>query len=199
MEHLKLFEKFNSYYRQIMSANDSVTELQNLINENGIFVLYDFIKNGGDIEMKNEDEETLMVLCSYNGYPYIIKELIKLGANVNVIDDINTTPLIYAASNGYNDIVKMLIKAGANINYIDGDNETALINTIITGFNYRSARILLDAGADVTIYDKSGKTFYDYLEEEKNHYRTHIEKLINDYPIQYNNYLKIKKTREFNL
>jgi ankyrin repeat protein len=53
--------------------------------------------------------------------------------------------------------VKVLLEAGANVNAVDRDGSTPLLNAIRSE-KVESARLLLDAGADVTARTRAGES-----------------------------------------
>jgi ankyrin repeat protein len=109
-----------------------------------------------------------------------VEELIDHGMNVNFILENGSTPLIVAASQGDYAIVDRLLKHGARIDAQDNQGMTALmaaigaksekssmgdprdpkhfrdLDTLIT------VRKLVEAGANQSLSDKSGKTAHDY-------------------------------------
>jgi ankyrin repeat protein len=72
------------------------------------------------------------------------------------------------------ELVTMLLEAGAEINYALSDGGTVLHQAAEIG-DYELMRVLLDAGADKCVKNKSGKTPYDIAHE--NH-KSSIEKLL---------------------
>jgi ankyrin repeat protein len=107
----------------------------------------------------------------------MVKELIARGADVNVRSATkiwerqNTaeprekwmplgsqTPLMFAAREGCAACVPLLVKAGAQVDAKDIDDElTPLIMSLING-KYDAAAALIEAGADVNLSDRLGRT-----------------------------------------
>lgn len=104
-----------------------------------------------------------------------VKLLISLNADVNIgRKSKNDIPLIQACraklSNtprikNYEEIVKLLIEAGADLNYQAYGGRTALIKAAIRN-QPRIVFLLLINGADTTLKDQLGKTFFDYAKEK---------------------------------
>lgn len=70
--------------------------------------------------------------------------------------------MIAAAHLGHFEVVETLIKAGAPLDHINNLGWTALIEAVVLGdggpAHVKSARALIDAGADISIPDRQGVT-----------------------------------------
>lgn len=80
------------------------------------------LRNGFDIDVKNETDETFLDMCCYNHYIESTRYLLKCGADVHSHSDPYDTseytvytPIMIACSNGYFDIAELLLKYNANI------------------------------------------------------------------------------------
>jgi len=67
-----------------------------------------------DINAKNNEGETPLIVASICGFNEISVLLIDSGADVNEKDNDEHSALHYASEKGYNEIVEQLIMAGAN-------------------------------------------------------------------------------------
>jgi len=117
---------------------------------------------GADVDTRDSEGSTLLMLASHAGNLPMVKLLIEAGAAVNAGDERGWTPLMKAAYNadldrGFADVAQALIDAGANVELpisygirplmlAAGYGETAVVET------------LLKAGADVTARNEGGLT-----------------------------------------
>jgi hypothetical protein len=80
----------------------------------------------------------------------------------NITSPYKGTALIAAAHLGHAEVVRMLIKAGAPLNHVNNLGWTALIEAVVLGDGGKRhiavLKALVDAGADVNLADRSGKT-----------------------------------------
>ena len=117
------------------------------------------LKEGADVNAKNSDGYTALILASSNGRTEIVKMLLEKGADVNATDKYVYTALELASRNGHTEIVAMLLDNGADVNAKNVYGYTALI----WGSRNKHTEIvamLLDKkyGADVNATDDDGDT-----------------------------------------
>lgn len=67
-----------------------------------------------DINIKNNEGETPLIVASICGFNDLTALLIEKGANVNEKDNDEHSAMHYASEKGYNEIVEQLIMAGAD-------------------------------------------------------------------------------------
>jgi ankyrin repeat protein len=107
--------------------------------------------------------------------PKILEILINNGANVNEADENGFTLVHYLARD--NGLLDLIIKAGAGIECLDQDGQTPLIISCASGRSHsqyhtyperskklaHTALVLLEAGANASALDKSGKNALHHL------------------------------------
>ena len=118
MKYIKLFENFESYdpYElMIIPPNKKAEMIVREINkdEPNLNLVSDLIVLGANLEWKDEDGVTPLLVAIRWDKVEIARMLIEAQADVNVQDKFNRTPLREATWNGQVEIVKMLIGAGA--------------------------------------------------------------------------------------
>lgn len=106
-------------------------------------------KKAADLESQDKENNTPLIMASYNGYLKIVETLVEMGANVNCISEGIYVTAVYAAVEGQHlEVVRYLIKHGANVNIARYDNATCLHAAVASGQD-QIVKLLLDSGANV--------------------------------------------------
>lgn len=122
--------------------------------------VYDILSTtpGVQIEKPNRLDETALMYLSLLGETQRAQALIAAGAQVNRL---GWTPLHYAASKGRNETLQMLIGQGAIVNAPGPDGTTPLMMAALYG-SEGAARLLLENGADATMFNLKHQTAADW-------------------------------------
>ena len=80
------------------------------------------IDAGADVNIPDQDGQTVLMLALQQMNAKAVKILIRSGADV-------TTPLIHAAKRGYLNVMKLLLESGANVNFADETGTTTVMMT----------------------------------------------------------------------
>jgi len=188
MKYLKTFEQNNK-------------TLIDYVLDNNIKKVKELIKSGVDVNMRDADDYTALILASDKDNDKdnieISKFLIDSGADINAKARDGYTALILATLNQHIKIAKFLIDSGADINMKTNKNNTALMFAANATFkidNVGLCKMLIDAGADWNIKnDVDGQDFLYFL-----NYRDK-DMIINLYPDKYKNYLIKKEAEKYNI
>ena len=78
----------------------------------------DIEKKDIEIDFKNKEGYTPLMIASYKGNTDMVKLLLEYNASVDITNNYNYTALIYACIYGNLDVVKILLKHKANIKLI---------------------------------------------------------------------------------
>ncbi len=76
-----------------------------------------FLQAGMDVNVKNGDGQTALMLAAYSGHTDTVKLLLKHGAFINVVDKFGDSALSWAAAENHTDIVTLLKKAEIDKSY----------------------------------------------------------------------------------
>ncbi|XP_060130804.1 fibronectin type 3 and ankyrin repeat domains protein 1 isoform X4 [Zootoca vivipara] len=117
------------------------------------------VENGADVNRKNASgKDSLMIAC-YAGHLDIAKYLRSQGASWLSRDLGGCTAMHWAADGGHVDVIEWMIKDGCQVDPKDTGLEwTPLMRLCAITGKADVATTLLDAGADVNVKDKDGKT-----------------------------------------
>lgn len=114
------------------------------------------LENGADINKKDKNGLTpLLVACKWN-YLKSIKILLEHGANVNLMNVNRETPLFYACVKNHPDVVKILMDYGADYTISNPSGFTPLTYSCIT-VNVDCVRKLLESGVNPDLPDINGR------------------------------------------
>lgn len=113
---------------------------------------------GADTKIRNQYNETAIMLASYHGQTEIVKQLYLHGA---AIDHAGWNPLLYAATNGHYETIRFLLSMGADINAA-ADNGTTALMMAVRGHHPKTVRLLLEKGANPDIQNDAGDTALDW-------------------------------------
>ena len=92
-----------------------------------------FIKNGVNVEIKNSNGRTALMLASRGGHTEVVKLLLDAGADIEAKGKDGMTALILASCHGYPEIVKLLLERGANVKIRNIFGYTSLRSASING------------------------------------------------------------------
>jgi len=99
-----LVDSRGSTWNALMTAADS----------EGLEMLELLLKEGANLEAKNNSGDTALMEIAKRSHPVSVKFLINNGANVNARGPLGHTALIYAAYNGMVENIRLLLAAGAD-------------------------------------------------------------------------------------
>jgi len=127
-------------------------------------------KAGADMNLLDNDLYDVVTIAAVADDPEMLSAALKAGNRADLTTSIyDGTALIAAAHLGHDEVVRRLIKAGAPLDHINNLHWTALIESVVLGDggkrHVETARALVEAGADITIGDRSGVTPLQHAEK----------------------------------
>ncbi|AKK11616.1 ankyrin repeat domain-containing protein [Corynebacterium uterequi] len=103
-----------------MSEQSLPEDVQDLVTRlfamarNGDAVLVDYVRQGVDPNLKNQDGNTFVMLAAYSGHAGLVRELAEVGADVNLLNERGQSPLAGAIFKKEDEVVHALLAAGAD-------------------------------------------------------------------------------------
>ncbi|XP_036683690.1 fibronectin type 3 and ankyrin repeat domains protein 1 isoform X2 [Balaenoptera musculus] len=117
------------------------------------------VSNGTDVNLQNGSGKDSLMLACYAGHLDVVKYLRRHGASWDTRDLGGCTALHWAADGGHCNVIEWMIKDGCEVDTTDaGSGWTPLMRVSAVSGNQKVASLLIDAGADVNMKDKDGKT-----------------------------------------
>ncbi len=118
------------------------------------------ISNGADVNAKDADGTTPVMIASMDGCPETLQVLINSGADINAADAAGRTPLILA-------VLPAAKKAEISLAHVSPAAASQVKPLVVQSMGLypnvkETVKILLKAGADINAKDNAGKTARDY-------------------------------------
>ncbi|KAG6353438.1 hypothetical protein INS49_005619 [Diaporthe citri] len=115
------------------------------------------VSSGANINGRNEEGKTSLVLAIENQQPMMVTKLLQLGASKDVSDSAKKLPpLFWAASTGDIPMAKLLIQHGCNPNHKNLYGSSYFLEIVDKG-DLGMVELLLDHGAEVNTTDRYGR------------------------------------------
>jgi hypothetical protein len=112
---------------------------------------------GADVDAKNNQGDTPLMLATKSGKIDTAKLLIEKGANLEAKNNVGETALIAACTAGHADIAQLLVEKGAATDARDDGGATPLMYAGLGG-NAAIVDLLLAKGANINAADDKGET-----------------------------------------
>ena len=142
-----------------ITGDDGNTCLHNVVTyECSNDALQALIDHGANVNATNHKNQTALMIACLKGTVDVLHILLKAGADPNIIDIYSNTCIHDVVTLRYGDeVLQTIINHGADVEATNKENETALMLACYDG-NVAAVSILLNAGAEPSITDKSGHT-----------------------------------------
>jgi ankyrin repeat protein len=121
------------------------------------------VKAGANPNALEYDRYDIVTIAAVADDVATLKVALEIGCSAsNTTSRYDGTALIAAAHLGHDEVVRTLIRAGAPLDHVNNLGWTALIESIVLGDGGRrhtaTLKALVDAGADVNLADRDGRT-----------------------------------------
>ncbi|CAH0028115.1 unnamed protein product [Clonostachys rhizophaga] len=132
--------------------------LHSAVSAKDLNLVQQLVEKGADINLKDENQLTALMLASHHGYVEIILYLIDQGADINTCSsETKVTALLIAVKAGWRNVVRLLVEKGADVSAADHSGWTVL--HFACERNYLTlARFLIAHGADPLARTTAGST-----------------------------------------
>ncbi len=125
-----------------------------------------YLENGGDINVADNEGNTLLMKSVYLGYYDLADYILLNNADISLTNNNGENALILSADYPY--IINLILNNNIdNLDSTDNKGKTALFHACEFG-NLNSVRILIKSGSDINKRDIFGKTILMYAVESEN-------------------------------
>ncbi|XP_029195259.2 kinase D-interacting substrate of 220 kDa-like isoform X4 [Acropora millepora] len=139
-----------------MTVNDG--GFLNAVRDGSCTHVLNLLENGGiDLEQRDQNGQTSLIIAAEKGNLEIVHELIKRNVQLNVQDEDGWTALIAACKEGHHEIAKELLEGGAKVQLPDLGGWSPLVWASYKG-HAEIVRELLNYGADPNERGQHGMT-----------------------------------------
>ena len=158
------YDKNNRHLAPVVFENKVGEDIIKHFNDpNSVEFVRTFINNVGNVDIEDDDGNTLLMHAVANKHQSMITMLLSEGANPNFKNKLGFTPMHLAASNGDNKAMHYLTIAGGNPNLRDNDGNTPFMYAAMM-CNKETNKLMIDMGGDVSMVNKlnKNKNILDY-------------------------------------
>ena len=144
-----------------LAGNTGITPLMGaaLANKpNSAYIVQLLIENGADIEAKDEEQATALIVATAQQAMPVVNLLLNHGANANVKDRYQGTPIRYSVMGPNTDIMAALMRYVT----IPDDEKTDYLFLAIDKPNADTLKFLLANGIDPDVKNKAGESAFNY-------------------------------------
>ncbi|KAM6183881.1 ankyrin-3 isoform 8-T8 [Erethizon dorsatum] len=150
-------DDIGSYYSRSSGKSDANASYLRAARAGHLEKALDYIKNGVDINICNQNGLNALHLASKEGHVEVVSELLQREANVDAATKKGNTALHIASLAGQAEVVKVLVTNGANVNAQSQNGFTPLYMAAQEN-HLGVVKFLLDNGASQSLATEDGFT-----------------------------------------
>ncbi|XP_061037654.1 ankyrin-3 isoform X8 [Eubalaena glacialis] len=150
-------DDYGSYYSRSSRKSDANASYLRAARAGHLEKALDYIKNGVDINICNQNGLNALHLASKEGHVEVVSELLQREANVDAATKKGNTALHIASLAGQAEVVKVLVTNGANVNAQSQNGFTPLYMAAQEN-HLEVVKFLLDNGASQSLATEDGFT-----------------------------------------
>jgi len=126
------------------------------------------LDQGADVNARNDDNQTALMIASQGEDPELVKLLIEHGADLDARNGDGESALHLAAAEGRAQAIELLAAAGADSTMVDKCQRTPLISAVESECDDITViEALVKAGVDINAVDDEGRTALSLAEENE--------------------------------
>ena len=163
-EQKEIEEIQNSNIPEKPNIFDKINNIESV--RNMILNISLYLENGGDINVADNEGNTLLMKSVYLGYYDLADYILLNNADISLTNNNGENALILSADYPY--IINLILNNNIdNLDSADNKGKTALFHACEFG-NLNSVKILIKSGSDINKRDIFGKTILMYAVESEN-------------------------------
>ncbi|HET9938054.1 MAG TPA: ankyrin repeat domain-containing protein [Gaiella sp.] len=121
---------------------------------------------GADLDRQDDTRANALLSTGETGFVDVLEEVLRGDPDLGRTNRFGGTALIPAADRGHVETVRRLLRTEIDVDHVNDLGWTALLEAVLLGdggaAHTEIVRLLVDAGADVSIADREGRTSLEH-------------------------------------
>ncbi len=165
----KVYVKSNQHLIPVVFQSDiDSVAFKYTSNSNDIDLLRALLHRITNVDIQDQEGNTLLIYSVYNNNYDAIILLLHYGANPNLYNDAGFGPLHLAASIGDEKMIALLLGYGAEVNVIDSTGSTPIMYACLVSDNLIGVKNLVYYGSNIDILNNNGLNAIDFAKSNPN-------------------------------